>query len=119
MQERNNSLDRARARSLDRSICVASCACSEMGVKHNAEEHADPQIAKAIRTEAKKSFEITMRQAAMEFDELSGGSGELDFREFSRMIREREVGVHNSRRQQTCMHNPFSKVCKRVSYFLE
>ena len=91
---RNNSSDRTCARSLDRSICVASCACSEMGAKHNAEEHADPQIAKAIRTKAKKSFEITMRQAAMEFDELSGGSGELDFREFSRMIREREVGVH-------------------------
>jgi len=65
-----------------------------MGAKHNAEEHADPQIANAMRAEAKKSFEITMRQAAMEFDELSGASGELDFREFSRMIREREMGVH-------------------------
>jgi Ca2+-binding EF-hand superfamily protein len=65
-----------------------------MGAKHNAEEHADPQTANAMRAEAKKSFEITMRQAAMEFDELSGASGELDFREFSRMIREREMGVH-------------------------
>jgi len=50
---------------------------------------------------ARKAFEVSMRQAVMEFDaldtsggETDGGDGKLDFREFSRLIREREMGIH-------------------------
>ena len=46
------------------------------------------------RADARKRFEISMRQAVMEFDALDADeSTELDFREFSRLIREREIGV--------------------------
>ena len=51
--------------------------------------------------EAAAAFEICMRQAAMEFDALdSDDSGELGFKEFSKMIRDREVGVHSERALQ-------------------
>ena len=51
---------------------------------------------RAERDEARKRFEVAMRQAVMEFDSLlQTGVKELDFREFSRLIREREVGVHS------------------------
>ena len=48
------------------------------------------------RLEARKAFEVAMRQAAMEYDATDDDRNrELDFREFSRMIREREMGVHS------------------------
>ena len=51
--------------------------------------------------EAAAAFEICMRQAAMEFDALDNNNdGELDFAEFSQMIRDREVGVHSERALQ-------------------
>lgn len=54
------------------------------------------------RLAARKAFELSMRQAVMEFDAMDIGGGEnnkcddeLDFHEFSRLIREREIGVHS------------------------
>lgn len=56
------------------------------------------------RLAAKKDFETQMRQAVMEFDALDtggndavtgGGDMQLDFYEFSRLIREREIGIHS------------------------
>ena len=50
------------------------------------------------RREARAAFEVAMRQAVMEFDAADGDSNaELDFREFSRMIREREIGIHSEK----------------------
>ena len=50
----------------------------------------------AARKAASKEFALAMRQAVMEFDSLdSNRDKQLDFREFSRMIREREIGVHS------------------------
>ena len=69
------------------------------------------------REDAKKAFELSMRQAVMEFDALDTeggdgdrpdghgrGDGELDFREFSRLIREREIGVHSEQALQKRMN---------------
>ena len=54
------------------------------------------------RLAARKAFELSMRQAVMEFDAMDVGGGqddkcddELDFHEFSQLIREREIGVHS------------------------
>jgi Ca2+-binding EF-hand superfamily protein len=54
------------------------------------------------RLAARKAFELSMRQAVMEFDAMDTGGGdegqsdnELDFYEFSRLVREREIGVHS------------------------
>ena len=53
---------------------------------------------KAARIEARKNFETAIRQAAMEFDALdTSGDSLLNFDEFSRLIRERELGVHSER----------------------
>ena len=57
------------------------------------------------REAAKRDFEVLMRQAAMEFDALdtqqdvdgeegAGSDKQLDFLEFSRLVREREIGIH-------------------------
>ena len=62
----------------------------------------DPRSAEE-RAAARKDFETQMRQSAMEFDSLDtrggaedgNGDTELDFKEFSRLIRERELGVHS------------------------
>lgn len=54
------------------------------------------------RLDARKAFELAMRQAVMEFDAMDTGGAEdgsadaeLDFREFSQLVREREIGVHS------------------------
>jgi len=50
---------------------------------------------RAAREAAHRNFELSMRQAVMEYDSLDGnGDKILDFREFSQLIREREMGVH-------------------------
>ena len=50
------------------------------------------------REAARQEFEISMRQAVMEFDALDDNQDtQLDFREFSRMTREREIGVHSEK----------------------
>ena len=57
------------------------------------------------REAAKRDFEVLMRQAAMEFDALdtqqdvdgeegAGSDKQLDFLEFSRLVREREIAIH-------------------------
>ena len=51
--------------------------------------------AQMAREAAIETFEGSLRQAAMEYDSLdSDGNHSLDFREFSRLVREREMGVH-------------------------
>ena len=48
------------------------------------------------REAALRMFEIQMRQAVMECDSLDDNQDrQLDFYEFSRLMREREVGVHS------------------------
>ena len=48
------------------------------------------------REAALKAFELQMRQAVMECDSLDDNEDkQLDFYEFSRLMREREVGVHS------------------------
>ena len=53
------------------------------------------------RLDARKAFELAMRQAVMEFDAMDTvglrmkADAELDFREFSQLVREREIGVHS------------------------
>ena len=49
------------------------------------------------RKAARLAFGTAMRQAAMEYDSVMQGpaGSEIDFRSFSRMIREREVGIHS------------------------
>ena len=51
---------------------------------------------RAANKVAEESFELGMRNAAMELDALDAdGSRTLDFDEFSRLVREREVGIHS------------------------
>lgn len=55
----------------------------------------------AERKAARVAFEIAMRQASIEYTTYSGdgaGPKELDFDEFSTMIRDREIGIHSERR---------------------
>jgi len=51
---------------------------------------------KEEREAARKEFGAAMRQAVMEYDSAAqSGKSELNFREFSKMVRERELGVHS------------------------
>ena len=62
--------------------------------KNKKPEPTGPEI--AARQAAFRAFELAMRQAVMEYDAIdANGDHELDFREFSRLIRDREMGVHS------------------------
>ena len=62
-----------------------------MGMKKERDDRSPEE-----RLAARKMFEVAMRQAAMEYDATDDDQNrELDFREFSRLIREREMGVHS------------------------
>lgn len=87
----------------------------------------NPGVSKALlaadklKGSGEESFEVGMRQAAMEFDALDADSSRtLDFDEFAGLIREREVGIHSeaSLRRRFSDADPHNTGCITVGGYI-